>query len=238
MQSILDLCADSPVSADVVALQSQASRLSLVGNIITAKTSSTTSSTLSITNSPTQTASPVVSGNQTTSNFYSSSITPAPTIPLGSVSTAASQDNITKSTSLNQSWVAGPVIGSLLGIATVVVVIYFTRRKQRQDAETTVVGKIDKDIEDDDSGDSTQGKPQLHSDCVPVGELEAVEVHELAAVEPVGSELNTPRDGKMAPIEDWPLPISPLVAMFVATEIRDERTQNNSSPKHETYYNP
>jgi hypothetical protein len=99
-----------------------------------------------------------------------------------------------------------------------------------------------KDIREDDddagdSGDSTQGQSQLHSESLEMGELANNEVHELPAVEPVGSELNTPRDGTMDPKEEWPLPLSPLPLLFAMTELRDERAGNNNSPKHETYYN-
>jgi hypothetical protein len=136
---------------------------------------------------------------------------------------------------LNRSWVIGPVIGSILGMATVVVVIYFTRRKQLHDALAIEAAKDIKE-EEDDSGDSTQGKLQLHSESVEMRELENNEVHELPAVEPVGSELNTPREGTMDPIEEWPLPLSPLPLLFAMTELRDERAGHNNSPKHETYY--
>lgn len=82
--------------------------------------------------------------------------------------------------------------------------------------------------EGDDSAESQSGHV----------ELENTEVHELAAPEAVGSELSTPRDGHMDPIEEWPLPLSPLTQLFAMTELRDKRAENNNSLKHETYYNP
>lgn len=131
------------------------------------------------------------------------------------------------------------MVGSTLGVATVAVVIYFTRRKQRLDAMAVEAPKDIREDDDDagDSGDSTQGQSQLHSESLEMGELANNEVHELPAVEPVGSELNTPRDGTMDPKEEWPLPLSPLPLLFAMTELRDERAGNNNSPKHETYYN-
>jgi hypothetical protein len=122
---------------------------------------------------------------------------------------------------------------------TVIVVIYFTRRKQRSDVPAV---EAEKDVreDDDDSGESTQTAqdPQLHSESVVMGELANNEVFEMPAQEPVGSELNTPRDGTMNSNEEWPLPLSPLPLLFAMTELRDEREGNNNSPKHETYYNP
>jgi len=140
---------------------------------------------------------------------------------------------------LNKSWIIGPVIGSILGVATVAIVIYFTRRKERRNAlaiEAERDIKEEEHHEDDDSGESTQAKAQLHSESVEMRELENNEVHELPAAEPVGSELNTPRDGGMDPIDEWPLPLSPLPLLFAMTELRDERAGNNYSPKHDTYY--
>jgi hypothetical protein len=77
---------------------------------------------------------------------------------------------------------------------------------------------------------------------VPPGELECSEIHELPAVEPVGSELLAPRDmpcGEDGPVrEEWPLPLSPLPLLFAMSELRDERAGLNESPKHETFYHP
>lgn len=118
----------------------------------------------------------------------------------------------------------------------VFVAIYFRRRRQRVDVLPVEAAKDIKE-EDDDLGDLTQGRGQLNLNSIEVVELDNNEVHELAALEPVGSELNTPRDANMDPIE-WPLPLSPVPLLFAMTELRDERTGNDDSPKHETYYNP
>jgi hypothetical protein len=70
-------------------------------------------------------------------------------------------------------------------------------------------------------------------------ELENREVHELPALEPVGSELNTPMEARMRE-EDWPvspMPLSPLPLLFAMSEMRDERA-GNVSPKHDTFYHP
>ena len=162
------------------------------------------------------------------------------------VTPAAESEENTES--LSKSWVVGPVIGSILGVAAVFIVIWFTRRKQLRDAMLTLeavkaLAAAAKDIKEeddagDDSGESFQGKSQLPSEGVELTELETHEVHELPAMEPVGSELNTPRDGTMDPLEAWPLPVTPLRAMFAMAEIRDERAGNNDSPTHDTYYNP
>jgi hypothetical protein len=125
-------------------------------------------------------------------------------------------------------------------VATVLIVIYFTRRKYRLDAVAMNAVKDTKEEDDiaDDSGESTQAQPQSPSESMEMGELENNEVYELAAAEPVGSELNTPRDGTADSSEQWPLPITPLRALFAMSEIRDERAGNNTSPQHDTYYNP
>jgi len=61
---------------------------------------------------------------------------------------------------------------------------------------------------------------------------------ELAALEPVGFELLTPRDETNNLAIDWSLPISPLPALFAMTEMRDERTGADDSPRNETFYHP
>lgn len=64
-------------------------------------------------------------------------------------------------------------------------------------------------------------------------ELETIEVHELPALEPVGSELDGPTS-----TPEWPLALSPLPLLFAMTEMRDERGGHNNSPKHDTFYHP
>lgn len=87
---------------------------------------------------------------------------------------------------------------------------------------------------ENDPGELKQGKSQLHSESV---ELETHEIHELPAVEPVGSELSTPRDGA---IEQWRLPVTPLRALFAMTEIRDERARVGTFRPHmvDSSYSP
>jgi hypothetical protein len=94
-----------------------------------------------------------------------------------------------------------------------------------------------KNFNDCGSSSSTLGAAQLHSDCVMLSELEANEVFELPALEPVGSELSTAFDDGATSILDWPLPLSPLPLLFAMSELRDERGGYNNLPKHETYYN-
>jgi hypothetical protein len=85
---------------------------------------------------------------------------------------------------------------------------------------------------------SEQGKAQLHSDCVPAQELGSCEIYELPAVEPVGSELRTPRDEAMKESsKERPLPLSPLPLLFAMAELRDKRAGHNP-PKHNTFYHP
>ncbi|ESZ89987.1 hypothetical protein SBOR_9630 [Sclerotinia borealis F-4128] len=66
--------------------------------------------------------------------------TPTPTITpeTSSSSTGVSNSTIplistTSASPLNKSWIIGPIIGSLLGMSTVFIVIFFTRRKQHRD---------------------------------------------------------------------------------------------------------
>ncbi|CAG8953699.1 hypothetical protein HYFRA_00006588 [Hymenoscyphus fraxineus] len=154
---------------------------------------------------------------------------------------------------LNHSWIAGPVIGSILGLSTVFVVIYCTRRKQRREEEWEFKNLAPKEVKEDDtesSGTNTTmpplpvdengGKAQLHSECIPVREMDNTEVippAELPALEPVGQELLSPR-GEAGSDKEWPLPISPLPALFAMTEIRDERMGVGEEPRHKTFYNP
>ena len=134
-------------------------------------------------------------------------------------------------------------MGSILGIATVVVVIYCTKRKQRKEEWELGWSVPPKEFskEEDEESTASQGKPQLHSECIPRKEMDNTEVMqpvELPALEPVGMELLTPRDKTDELEKEWPLPISPLPALFAMTEIRDERAGTNESPQHETFYHP
>jgi hypothetical protein len=94
------------------------------------------------------------------------------------------------------------------------------RRERRKAEEALGV----KDFNDNESENSEQGKAQLHSECVPVRELDNTEVQRPA------------RSGTMDSHEEWPLPLSPLPLLFAQAEMRDERTGRSESPKHETFY--
>lgn len=132
------------------------------------------------------------------------------------------------------------------------VVIYCTRRKQRREEEWELGNLAPKEVKEDDEEsagtatmqqppeDNDGGKAQLHSDCVPVREMENTEIIapvELPALEPVGQEMLTPR-GDVENDKEWPLPLSPLPALFASAEMRDERMGVEESPKHETFYHP
>lgn len=86
-------------------------------------------------------------------------------------------------------------------------------------------------------------KAQLHADPAPSAEVEIYEVHELPAVEPVGSELSTPMKARMK--DDQPvspmgtMPLSPLPLLFAMTEMRDQRNGVwDVSLRHDTFYHP
>jgi hypothetical protein len=133
-----------------------------------------------------------------------------------------------------------------MGMCTVFTVIFCTRRKQRKEhiEEIIKVVEIPKDFQDADN-DSTHSpappaKAQLHSECVPAVEAGTTEIYEMPAVEPVGSELNTPMETRMR--DDWPvsplrpMPLSPLSGLFAAVELRDQRNGGDVSPRHNTFY--
>jgi hypothetical protein len=129
-------------------------------------------------------------------------------------------------------------------------VIFFTRRKQRKEQVREVIKLVEvekvKDFQDNESAHSPDGpeKAQLHAESSPPVEVEVHEVHELPAVEPVGSELNTPMDARMRE-DDWPvspmgtMPLSPLPLLFAMSELRDQRNGvGDVSPRHDTFYHP
>ncbi|EPE36422.1 hypothetical protein GLAREA_05760 [Glarea lozoyensis ATCC 20868] len=231
----LDRCDDSPVKAEVSAIASQVARISSYAALATKTETSSSTITPAATNSV-DSASQVA---DTTSGSATSTGSPAATNT--STSTAA----VGPGPKLSQSWIAGPVIGSILGMATVFVVIYCTRRKHIR--EEWELGNI-KEIPDEDQ-ESTRPPPppppsddadkaMLHGDCVVPKEMANTEIIppvELPALEPVGMELLTPRSATDNMEKDWPLPISPLPALFAMTEIRDERT-GADSPRHDTFY--
>ncbi len=88
-------------------------------------------------------------------------------------------------------------------------------------------------------------KAHLRAEVAAPVEAEVHEVHELPAVEPVGSELSTPIFARTR--EDvWPvspmtpaMPLSPLPQLFAEAELRDQRKGvGDKSPKHDTFYHP
>ncbi|KAL2070988.1 hypothetical protein VTL71DRAFT_14014 [Oculimacula yallundae] len=263
MINIINLCNNTTVSPQVSALQSQASRISRMGVMLA-------SATLNVTVSITSTAQPLttsgaefwrtVDSNNPSFQSVLATATWAPEFSswkaAASTSTATPTSSSTSiplpaagsAPSLNTSWIAGPVIGSILGLCTVIVVIFFTRRRHMQAIVlmNAPAISITKDFNDTESIRSQPSKPQLHSECVEARELENCEVvmpAELPALEPVGSEMSTPRDERTRCEEDWPLPVSPmpmspLPLLFAMSEWRDERAGVKEGPKHETFYHP
>ncbi|TVY83841.1 hypothetical protein LSUE1_G001618 [Lachnellula suecica] len=277
MSNIVNQCADTNASAQVSGLQSQASRLSLLPTISAATSGPTASPTTTSWIDPNDPRFSSILATASWSARYASrtSASGASLASASSVAAAALADSTaraqpadiassttgaptntptitslsTPSPPLNKSWIVGPVAGSVLGIITVFVVIFFTRRKQRREewelggATPTKEFTQDFSREEDEESTSSRGreKPQLHSECIPRKELDNTELVppvELPALEPVGMELLTPREDKENSEREWPLPISPLPALFAMTEIRDERTGWSESPRHETFYHP
>lgn len=200
----------------------------------------------------TATATPAPSNLNQTLIFLTPTSTRIPSSTPFPTSAAAT----TTTTSLSSVWIAGPVMGSILGMSTVFLVIFFTRRKQRaqlrgQPLPSALSSPTSKEFPHSDSAPSNRSSsnptppPEVRVSAPP-GELECSEIHELPAREPVGSELNTPRDvlqqdgeGEEVVREEWPMPLSPLPLLFAMSELRDKQAKvNNDSPKHETFYHP
>ncbi|KAM3074433.1 hypothetical protein ACMFMG_002764 [Clarireedia jacksonii] len=149
-------------------------------------------------------------------------ITPTANLTIPSTPETTSSAPITTSTStpvpsLSKTWVIGPVIGSMLGLSTVFIVIYFTRQKQHQQYLASQRPRHQPIIIDPNKwypGSSsptttgshnsmdwtmnglTGGKAQLHGESMEMKELGNTEVippAELPAVEPVAIELLAPR---------------------------------------------
>ncbi|KAF7852773.1 hypothetical protein EAF04_010892 [Stromatinia cepivora] len=165
----------------------------------TSSISSTSASTSTLISTPTATM------NSETSSISTSNST----VPLMSSSSASP---------LNKTWIIGPIIGSLLGMSTVFIVIFFTRRRQNREVlleqyhlrqrhvpiDIEPYKKLDglyspaSTSSHNSYGDGhlgTWGKVQLHGDSMEMRELQGKEVMapvELPAREPVGSELLTP----------------------------------------------
>lgn len=247
----LNQCADSPVSAIIANYSSQAARVSSWAQLIATATVPTTTSSTNATAIPTGTGGPTAAATQNQTSMF----TPTPT--------PSAESSSSSNPPLSRSWVIGPVAGSVLGMSTVFIVIFFTRRKQRR--EVLAVEEVPKPFSDNPDSPSARSSSaagddiaQLHSDTIePPKELPDTEVYEMAAPDPVGTELNTPMtarprirlngDGSVDENDDgeeehWPiqspLPLSPLPALFAATELRDERMGRSESTRHQTYYHP
>ncbi|KAB8292087.1 hypothetical protein EYC80_007832 [Monilinia laxa] len=150
-------------------------------------------------------------------------LTPTPTMTSETTNSPNSNSTIsltspTSASPLNKTWIIGPIIGSLLGMSTVLIVIFFTRRKQQREfllhQQLLRHRHIPIDIEPymkfsdlnspastsshNSYGDGYLGtgeKAQLHGVSMEMGELQGRELMapvELPAREPVGSELLTP----------------------------------------------
>lgn len=274
MVQMINMCADSPISAEVAGYQAQASRLSSLGTLLATLTATTTTTTAAATDASMVTAAPTApetttddhaNGHSwrcesaTSGDSYCSSLLATATWAsyfyarqsggtlANKTATAVATHTPTPTPAssaspppLNSTWIAGPVVGSILGVATVIVVIYCTRRRHAKSLSAATASAKEINLNDNDSMHSSQGgKAQLPAECVPVKELDGREIIppvELPALEPVGSELSTPRDGKN-PEEDWAtLPMSPLRVMFVEAELRDQRKRLDEEPKHDTFY--
>ncbi|KAH9212067.1 hypothetical protein DL95DRAFT_391917 [Leptodontidium sp. 2 PMI_412] len=266
MINIINLCDNTTVAPQVSALQSQASRISKFGAMLASATLSVSASITTSTQAATTSGVEfwkTVDSNDPSFQSVLATATWAPAFSswkaAASASTASSSAPTSSSSTvplptaeptppLNKSWIAGPVIGSVLGLCTVIVVIFFTRRRHMQTLAmmNPPTISITKQFNDGESTHSQPSKAQLHSDCIEAKELENSEVvmpAELPALEPVGSELSTPRDERTQCDEDWPLPMSPLPMsplplLFAMSELRDERAGVKEGPKHETFYNP
>jgi hypothetical protein len=88
------------------------------------------------------------------------------------VNSLIKRDPTTRTTPSNggssHAWIAGPIIGSVLGIATVILVIYFTRRKQRKKEWKLGVADGPKKVKDEESAsDLVKMKRTIHSEAVP-----------------------------------------------------------------------
>jgi hypothetical protein len=120
-------------------------------------------------------------------------------------------------------------------MSTVFIVIFFTRRKYSRSRTFPPP----KDVNDTDSNRSST-QTQVLQISIPLEELAVNEVHEMPALEPVGSELTTPNDTMPADEtwegrEGWHLPVAPLPAIFATSELRDQRVVR-ALPKHDTFY--
>ncbi|TAQ86097.1 hypothetical protein B7494_g5575 [Chlorociboria aeruginascens] len=236
--NVLGWCLNTTASDAVENLASQAQKISAIGEQLASKT---TMSAMATTTSGAGSQAPNgVSTSTPTGESLTSTNSSDVTATGDNTLQATDQSTTSATTPLNNSWIAGPVIGSILGIGTVFIVIYCTRRIQNRKMMIETQPKIFK-IDDDAASQSTQRKAQLHADSVSVKELDNTEIRppvELPVPEPVGSELITPKLDSIEATDDWPLPLSPLAALFAMTEMRDEKAGLDDSPRHDTFYHP
>ncbi|KAH7124510.1 hypothetical protein EDB81DRAFT_889955 [Dactylonectria macrodidyma] len=97
----------------------------------------------------------------TRSGLSNSSVTPVD-------SRSISPDSSSTKSSGNKSWIAGPILGSIIGVALILgTVVYIWRRRSR--------------VTRPDGLEPPYGKAQLHSDCIPKSarETEAQVIHEM-----------------------------------------------------------
>lgn len=134
---------------------------------VNATTISSATTPLTSTNS---TTTPPATANSTISDFQTTA-TNTNLIP------SAEPTSDANSNSENKAWIAGPIAGSISGVAILVLVAFllFRRRRRRRNAMRNP------------TSDGYTDKPQLHSDCVPRAppdELDAGMRHELPGDEP------------------------------------------------------
>ncbi|KAF3025933.1 hypothetical protein E8E14_014940 [Neopestalotiopsis sp. 37M] len=133
---------------------------------VSALPSTVTTSSADITSTSTLIPTPPTSANSTASSSLTGN-SDSNLIPTTEPTTSANPG------SGSQAWMAGPVVGSISGVAIVAVGIFLWHRRRTARRKPQ-------------SGDVTD-KPQLHSDCVPrppPDELDAGMRHELPGDEP------------------------------------------------------
>ncbi|KAH8820287.1 hypothetical protein F5884DRAFT_41623 [Xylogone sp. PMI_703] len=233
----LNFCIDTSSGPQIMSLESQASRIALLTR------APTSSSGVERTHTPAATTT----GSGNAASKGPADATAPPSMPASTSNSTPTGAHSTNNTgSLNRSWIVGPVIGSILGILTVVIVIFLTRRKYNRQQivvispPSTPVREF-KDTHPRGSLSVGTGKAQLHSESIPVMELSNTEVIppiELPASEPVGSELSSPMDEKSESSEKLQIPMSPLTQLFAMSELRDQKMGVEEEKKHDTYYHP
>ncbi|KAH8593556.1 hypothetical protein B0O99DRAFT_206300 [Bisporella sp. PMI_857] len=212
LAQVLNLCSNSTTAEQIANFKAQASRLSIIAE-----------------SRPTSTESLALATSTPASAPVSTTEASSPTL-------TNSPQQAHQVESFNKIWIAGPVIGSVIALAIIILLIVYTTRTRRNVADKSgLENKEDASSDGDDS--TTRDEMDLHSEAAEPQELENIEVYELPAAEPVGNELHTPREGKGEKEDNWPLPVSPLRAMFAMSVLRDEK-RGDEGPKHHTYYNP